>query len=118
MKHGTHTNKVARLNRREIRRQGTTERPVAELGNSRPSKHFSQRVCQLEISRDTYKLCEPTLVVFSDEHIAEVKMLATIMAAVVAGELLAAFVVLKNLRRFMLGEAKVSKQSPKPHTVF
>ena len=51
----------------------------------------------------------PTLVVFSDEHIAEVKMLATIMAAVVAGELLAAFVVFKNLRWPMLGEPKVSK---------
>ena len=54
------------------------------------------------------------MVVFSDEHIAEVKMLATIMATAVAGELLAAFVVFKNLRRPVLRESKVSKYSAGP----
>ena len=77
----------------------TTKRPIAKRTGSRASQHFCERVRQLERSWDTYKLGEFPEVVLTHKHIAQVEVLDAVMAAIVARQFLASFVVVigKNL---------------------
>ena len=84
MRHGTHTNKGGDLERRQVGREHTTKRPGTKLSDSRASEDFGQRICQLEVSGDTHQLGKPTLVMLTNQHIAQVEMLATVMSTVIA----------------------------------
>ena len=74
----------------------TTESSIAERTSSRASQHFRERVRQLERRWDTYKFCEFPEVVLAHEHVAQVEVLDAIVAAIVARQFLASFVVFVN----------------------
>ena len=54
----------------------------------------------------------------TNQHIAQVEMLATVMSTIIARQLLAAFVIFENCSRLVLWESEISKQTPEPDAVF